>query len=124
MSRRREPLDWDSFERTMLYSSNQRAYGSETLGWVFGRWDEEKEVFVASHFAPSGMFNGRTLMQSLLQESFVVVLAVTEDLASMARDLGFSFAGEAAQFFRGEIVSKTVFVNQHSCWVDAALGAY
>jgi hypothetical protein len=113
--RDREPLEEESFRRHFFMGGSHEksiAFGSMKDGYLLG--SEVNDVFVPTHFAPSGLKQGYRLMKDLVDSDKPTALFITQDLADTVqkmegwRVLPFKIKTR----FRGEDVEKTLVVNR------------
>jgi hypothetical protein len=116
--RGREPLDWESFYWHFFSQNAEKrklqSFGNDRDGYLLG--GEIDQVFVPSHFAPSGIRGGYRLIKELMRSDIPTALFITQDLVDTIRKmkgwkvLPFRFTHK----FRGEPVEKILVINKWS----------
>lgn len=70
------------------------------------------ELKMITHFAPETLRGGAETVKEALYAQDPIGFAVTDDLAPMLERIGYIKIGNVPQYFNGELVNKTVFVNK------------
>lgn len=70
------------------------------------------ELKMITHFAPETLRGGVETVKEALYAPDPIGFAVTDDLAPMLEKIGYIKVGNVPQYFAGEVVNKTVFVNR------------
>lgn len=76
------------------------------------------KVFIASHFAPQTMRGGMKLLQQMQEDELPIVFAVTSYLANMLSKMGYEEVGRWPQIFDGQLVMKTIMVNEAALRIE------
>ena len=137
MARKREPLEEGRFIGHFFEGRSLQEtfmYGSESHGWLMGTLmplsiqesrvcikenlntsieGMQDGVFMVSHFAPRSLRTGVVLLETAAFEDTPIGMAVTSDLAAMlSRMDGWNLLPmNLPREFRGEIVMKSIYVN-------------
>lgn len=115
--RGREPLEEDNFFGHFFGGGNFEksiAFGGDTNGYLFG--SDVNDVFVPTHFAPTGLRQGYRLIKDLLDDDKPTALFITQDLVDTIQKmdgwkiLPFKIKAD----FRGDVTEKTLVVSQWS----------
>lgn len=107
MNRKRSYLYYGLLDRL-----NDAPYGfREGESFLFGYPD--KKIFVPSHFAPSTLKEGVSLIKKVGNSNTPVIFSVTPDLEKMLQKTGlFTKLGEHPNTFAGEVVNKSIMANK------------
>lgn len=115
--RNRKPLEPERFIQHFFDGGNfsdSVAFGSPKDGYLLG--SEINEVFVPTHFAPSGLRQGYRLIKDLVDSPMPTALFITPDLVDTVKKmkgwkvLPFHFTTN----FRGSDVEKTLVISKWS----------
>lgn len=124
--RQREPLSEDRFQSHFFNNLNKGksiAFGSEKDGYLLG--NEVDDVFVPTHFAPTGLRQGYRLIKDAMQADRPTALFITDDLAETVSKMdGWKrlpmFKIKAN--FRNSVTEKTLVVNKWEAIPKLVLG--
>lgn len=107
MNRKRSYLYYGLLDRL-----NDTPYGfREGESFLFGYPD--RKIFVPSHFAPSTLKEGVSLIKKVGNSNTPVIFSVTPDLEKMLQKTGlFTKLGEHPNIFAGEVVNKSIMANK------------
>jgi hypothetical protein len=104
-------LGYDSFSN-YISSPDVICFGDDQDGYVFGQQGKFENValFKPSHFSPNSQRAGYRLLNELnKQDEFLVLFAITSDLKSMLKSIGFYDLNiEFPMIFRDQFVQKHI----------------
>lgn len=111
----REPLDYERFKAHFFEGGNvgkTLIFGSLQDGYLLG--SEVNEIFIPTHFAPTGIRGGYWLFRNLLDSGKPTALFITEDLVdTIKKMLGWKILPFKMKIdFHGEPVEKTLVINK------------
>lgn len=114
MTRRRDYI-YGGVGNTVMYDQSPVFIGPDKKSLLIAAGQNNAkpgELKMITHFAPETLRGGAETVKEALYAQDPIGFAVTDDLAPMLEKIGYIKVGNVPQYFNGELVNKTVFVNK------------